>query len=303
MSAIFAIHGEVAALRPAKDQPKQPGRAQAMASFSSVRRSMSGFLILDGVAVIEIIGALSKDGYWGCSTVNAAFQLSETEADRSVKAILLLIDSPGGTVAGTADLADRVKDANAIKPVLAHIEDLGASAAYWVASQARRITANRTALVGSIGTYAEVFDTSKMYENAGVKVHVVASTPLKGALVDGSVVEDVHLREVRRVIEGMNAHFLAAIAKGRGRGREWANEQATAQVWLAADAKSRGLIDGIEAWDAAVKNASKLTPGMPTASVQRAKIAMALDADAAGDTLPASTRERMRLALELDAAQ
>src|SRR6185436_13049667 len=136
-------------------------------------------------------------------------------ADPSIKTILLLIDSPGGTIAGTAELADSVAAANKIKPVIAHADDQMASAAYWIASQCRMITSNRTALVGSIGTYVEVYDTSKMYENAGVKVHMISTGPHKGALVDGTPVTDDQLAEVQKLVDSLNRHFLAAVSAGR----------------------------------------------------------------------------------------
>jgi len=108
------------------------------------------------VALIELSGPLMKhqSSLGGTSTIDARRQVREATAAERIRAILLAIESPGGTIAGTAELADEVSKAATIKPVHAFIEDLGASAAYWVASQASWITVNASGLVGSIGSYA-----------------------------------------------------------------------------------------------------------------------------------------------------
>ena len=102
---------------------------------------------------------------------------------------MLHVDSPGGHVAGVQALADTIFQARKLKPLHAHIEDLGASAAYWLASQANTVTANSTAEVGSIGTMAVVHDSSGAAAKAGIKVYVVSSAPAAGI---GSWQVDIH---------------------------------------------------------------------------------------------------------------
>ena len=82
--------------------------------------------------------------------------VEQAAEDPVVAAILLRVDSPGGTVAGVSDLAEAVYAARKVKPVSAYISDLGASAAYYIASQAQRLYADSDALVGSIGVYSVV---------------------------------------------------------------------------------------------------------------------------------------------------
>jgi protease-4 len=130
------------------------------------------------VAVISLTGKLMKQQAsmgGGTSTVQARRDIRAAASDPDIGAILLRIDSPGGTAAGTKELADEITAAKTKKPVWAYVEDMAASAAYWAASQASRIIANETALVGSIGTYGVVQDTSGMAAMEGVKVHVIRS--------------------------------------------------------------------------------------------------------------------------------
>ena len=136
------------------------------------------------IAMLHATGTLTKYGTsYGdeCSTVALRRQVRQCMDDELVKGVLLRIESPGGTCAGTQELADDLKALAAKKPVYAWCEDLCASAAYWIASQCTKVFANATALVGCIGTYAVVQDCSKMAEKLGIKVHVVKAGEFKGA--------------------------------------------------------------------------------------------------------------------------
>ena len=213
------------------------------------------YVVQDGVGVARIDGAMAKfDGkYTEANTVRIRQAVRQASADPDVGALVLRIDSPGGNVAGTAELAADVKaaaDAKPDKPVWAYIEDLGASAAYWVASQADKIFANEMALIGSIGTYAVVDDASKAYEMAGIKTHVISTGPYKGSLIEGSEVLPEHLNEVREIVEGFNSHFLAAVSAGRGMDRKALGAVTDGRVWIASEAKRLGLVDQVTTWDA-----------------------------------------------------
>src|SRR5690606_13420747 len=157
------------------------------------------YAVHNGIAVINIAGPMMKGGssFGGASTVRTRRDIRQAVADDAVSGIMLHIDTPGGTVAGAADLAAEVREARRKKPVRAHISDLGASAAYWIASQAESITANETALIGSIGAVAVVQDTSGMAEKAGITVHVLSTGKHKGAFAPGSKVTEEQLAEVQ----------------------------------------------------------------------------------------------------------
>jgi signal peptide peptidase SppA len=213
----------------------------------------------NGVAVIELEGPLMKlqSKYGGSSTLAARSMIRHAVKDSSVRVIMLHIDSPGGTVAGTHDLAQEVSAANKTKPVYAHIDDLGASAAYWVASQAQRITANATAMVGSIGTYAVVHDMSGMAEMEGIKVHVISTGEFKGMGIPGTVVTDKQLAYMQERIDGLNEHFLKGVTTGRGMPRSQLNDIADGRVFIALKAMGLGLIDAVSSFDQAYATAVK----------------------------------------------
>ncbi len=209
----------------------------------------------DGIATIEIVGTMTKFGSSFSSTPGSVAlrkEIREVTANDAVRGIFLLIDSPGGSVAGTADLAQEVARARAMKPVTAFVQDLGASAAFWVASQATRVVANDSALVGSIGAFTVLSDFSKMFEEAGVKVRVIRSGEFKGAGVPGTEITDAQLAEFQRVIDSLGDLFVAAVAKGRGMGIKMASKLADGRIHVASAALSLKLIDAVETFDEAM---------------------------------------------------
>jgi len=209
----------------------------------------------EGVGVLPLHGPSMKarSKYGGYSTVDARRQLRAMAADDRVGAILLHVDSPGGHVAGTKELADEVAAVDAVKPVHAYLEDAGASAAYWVASQARTIAANAMAMVGSLGTFTVLYDLSKSAEMDGVQVHVVSTGERKGASAPGTPVTDGDLVEAQRLVDGFDAFFRAAVRDGRELGVKEAGAIWTGSVWLGGEAKGLGLVDRVETLDATVE--------------------------------------------------
>ncbi|MGE0191179.1 MAG: S49 family peptidase [Planctomycetota bacterium] len=216
---------------------------------------LSYFVTQEGVGILPLHGPSMKarSKYGGYSTVDARRQLRAMAADERVGAILLHIDSPGGHVAGTKELADDVAAVGEAKPVHAYIEDAGASAAYWVASQAKTVTANAMAMVGSLGTFTVLYDLSKMAEMEGVQVHVVSTGERKGAAAPGTPVTDEDLAEAQRLVDGFDAFFRAGVRDGRELGAKESSAIWTGGVWLAAEAKGLGLVDRVESLDAAVE--------------------------------------------------
>ena len=212
-----------------------------------------------GTAILSMAGPLTKKAtsaqslFGGTSTIETQRALREAVKDPEVKRIALHIDSPGGQVSGTADLADAVAKANKSKPVMAYISDMGASAAYWIASQASAIYANTTAMVGSIGVFTVINDMSQAAAEQGVKVHVVRAGKFKGSATPGTEVTESQLAEFQREIDAIAKVFIGAVAKGRGISQDAAASLADGRVHIGASAKKMGLIDGVMGFEDAVK--------------------------------------------------
>lgn len=207
------------------------------------------------IAVIPISGTLMKAESSlmdSTSSVYARMQIRAALRNPDISGILLLIDSPGGTVAGTADLADEVFRANMVKPVHAFIEDLGASAAYWVASQAGFVSINRTGAAGGIGVFGAVVDRSRQFENLGVHVYTVKAGAYKGMGQPGTPVTKEELDIRQAAVDTYYGQFVQAVSAGRKITTDRAQGLADGRLHIGQQAVSLGLVDAVSTLDDAV---------------------------------------------------
>ncbi len=230
LSDIFAYHGDPQAATAVRDgQQTRPQRKGA-------------------TAIVHIQGSLDREGTRGTSTEVAAELIKSAAADSAVDRILLRVNSPGGKVAGTSDLVDTIARARD-KPILAYVQDQGTSAAYWIASQAKHIWANRTAIVGGIGIYSAIADASEMFNRMGVKVVTIRTGAHKGVGTFGTSISDEQQVELQRVVDSLNEQFLTGVSAGRRMSIDKVRELADGRVWTAPEAMKLGLIDGIGSFD------------------------------------------------------
>lgn len=217
---------------------------------SEYETTTSSTIDSSSIAVIHLSGTLTKAGCsidGSSSMVAVRHQIRNATRDTAISGILLVVDSPGGTVAGTEDLSDEVYKARQEKPVYAVIEDLGASAAYWVASQSTKVfAANKTTLVGSIGTFMAIYDMSKNFDKEGVKAIVVKAGEFKGAGTLGTEVTDAQVNEHQKIVDGLQDQFTAHVQRGRGFSLDYTKSLVTGLVYTAEQALSMKLVDGIQ---------------------------------------------------------
>jgi signal peptide peptidase SppA len=231
------------------------------------------------IAIVDIRGTMTKAGssLGGGGTVEARRAIRQANADPSVSSIILRFDSPGGTVSGTADLAAEVQKTT--KPTIAFVEDLCCSAAMWVASQCDEVYANNaTAMIGSIGTFMGLYDISKALENEGIKAVVVKAGEFKGGGFPGMEITEGQIAEWQKQIDAIQAEFTAGIAKGRKLSTEQAQKLVTGLTYVATEAQSLKLIDGIKSFDEIVTGLrsrspqtgrAKMTDSAPTAATYK----------------------------------
>lgn len=228
-----------------------PNHFNQVAQALSERKAKAGSsaTISGGMAVVPIVGPMLKGdgtGLWGATdTVFLRYEFARIAADPSISHVVLLIDSPGGEVAGTADLAFDIAKLNQTKPVYTLIEDLGASAAYWAASQASFIAATPTSEIGSLGVYSVLVDMSEMAKQMGVRVHVVSTGSRKGAFTPGLPISEADLAYAQERVDTINDFFLADVAKGRGMKASTVRDLADGSVMIASKALDKGLIDKV----------------------------------------------------------
>ena len=210
------------------------------------------YTIEDGVAVIPVKGVLSVDpSYYaklfGYATAFADIRRMAIEAmnDQAVEKILLDIDSPGGTVAGTKGTATVLNTVGKAKPLYAWTSNAMTSAAYWLGSTARKIGAEATAQIGSIGVIATMMDISKMAERFGVKVNIIKTGKWKAAGHPFRPMSDDEKDYFQDHVDNVLGIFIRDVARFRGIDAEAAAIMSDdARVYLAGAAQENGLIDG-----------------------------------------------------------
>lgn len=176
------------------------------------------------VMVLPVYGVISNRAYMvknssgpsGTSAEILSQLFNKALGDPNIKAIVLDVNSPGGTVGGVEELSAEIFNARGKKPIIAQVNSFAASAAYWVGSAADEIVVTPTGEVGSIGVWALHEDWSKNLENEGVKPTLVSAGKFK---VEGNPYEPLS-EEARAAIQAdVSAYydmFTAAVARNRG---------------------------------------------------------------------------------------
>lgn len=176
----------------------------------------------DGIAIVPVHGTIAPrmnlvtalSG--GVSADILRSQILRLAEDDAVKAIILDIDSPGGSAYGIPELGEAVMSARARKPVVAVANPIALSAAYWIASQASEIVAGPLAEVGSIGVFMLHQDQSEFLAKAGIKTTLIRSVPHKAAGNPFEPLADEEREELQRVVNLIDADFHRAVGRGRG---------------------------------------------------------------------------------------
>lgn len=206
------------------------------------------------LAVYNISGVMMKSAMFSdeMSTAQMAQAIDKGRCDPNEAGAMFVFDTPGGTVAGTSDLAQAIARYCTEKPGMGYVQDLCASAGYWSASACPVLYANHgTALVGSIGTFMGLYDFSGMLGQAGVKAKVYKSGPLKGAGFPGAEITPEQDAGFQSLVNDIQEHFAASVQTARNLSPEQMAAATTGSVFTAATALKMGLIDGIKSFDQA----------------------------------------------------
>ena len=203
------------------------------------------------IAVLDIMGTISEnDGY----TYDQQYLLDSIDTmmeDDSNKALLLHIDTPGGTVYETDELYLKIMEYKAYtnRPVYAAVENYAASGGYYVACAADAIYANRNATTGSIGVImGEFLDLSELLDNIGVAVSYVATGPNKAMGNSYEPLTDEQRAIYQEICDESFDQFVGIIAEGRNMNEADVRVLADGRVYTAKQAVANGLIDGIESF-------------------------------------------------------
>lgn len=212
-----------------------------------------GYEIKDGVAILPIEGVLAKRmNLFSQISGGTSMQLIEKDfkealADPQVNSIILAIDSPGGTVDGTQQLASEIYKARGEKPIVAHVDGLMGSAAYWIGSASDEIyISGDTAQVGSIGVVATHVDVSKAEERMGYKTTEITAGKYKRIASEYAPLSDEGKATIQDIVDHIYSVFVGEVAKHRRVSIDTVVEKmADGRIFLGQKAIEAGLADGM----------------------------------------------------------
>lgn len=250
------------ALERSANPDAQPYAAISAGPVADAERDGLPVMVRDNVAIIPVRGIMLKSYPWPSSYVSSTAHVRAAvraaRLDASIDHIVILSDTPGGDVRGMHELTDEITAAAQDKNVVVQIEGQLASAGYHIATPATAIYAShRMNTVGSIGVRTVLWDSSKMYDNAGIKVIKVDTGEHKSTGLEGVPVTEAQQAEVQRVVDQLYSEFLAVIIAGRGIDEKTLKPLADGRSWFAHEAEGFGLIDGIQSLETTLNSLTK----------------------------------------------
>ena len=202
--------------------------------------------IVDGVGIVPIVGVIGKglsplEKMMGAVDVNdVSAAIDSFASNPEVEKVALQISSPGGTVTGVEELANKVR--NLEKPTLAYTDSDMASAAYWIGSAADRVVASPSSTVGSIGVYMAIPDYSEAAKMQGIKMVVIKSGKFKGAGIEGTSLDEDQMDNLQASVDTIHAEFKEAVNMKRKMVKAEAME---GQTFSGKQAAAQGLVTGL----------------------------------------------------------
>lgn len=210
---------------------------------------------IGNVSLIRIGGVITKNPsfftrwFGDTSTLEVEAAVKRAASDPEVRTILFQIDSPGGSVDGLAELGDTIFAARDRKQVIAQVTGMAASAAYYLASQADKVYAQRMDLIGSIGTRLMLYDFSRLFANEGIEAVPIDTGEHKSAGAMGTEITESQRAEFQKIVNLYFEDFLKVVRRGRDIGSAALQKIADGRLFGAVEARGLGLIDGVRTMD------------------------------------------------------
>ena len=226
-------------------------------------RSNLSTVVKPAVAILPIIGAIkgaSASDFMPSGIEGISLSLERLAKNKSVKAVVLRVNSPGGTVGASQELFQAVEafKKTSKKPVVVSILDVGASGAYWVSLAADKILANPGSMVGSLGVITQSPDFTQIYERYGIGNRTFKAGKHKDLLNPWRKLNHEEEVIIQTMLDDIHHQFMSALVKKRGFSKKKAQKLADGRIFTGLQAKQKGLIDGVGNLSDAINLAAQL---------------------------------------------
>lgn len=212
------------------------------------------------VALIDIKGLIAEDaGYGGTTPRGFIDLLRRAETDPSIKAVVVRINSGGGSPAAAEEMYGAiVRLRQQGKPVVVSMADVAASAAYYISAAADRIVANPSTTTGSIGVISQNFVLADLLADVGVSVETIVSGSYKDAPSMYRSMTEQEREYMQALVDDVLETFIDAVAEGRGLDAEYVRSLADGRVFTGRQAQELGLVDQLGGLEDAIMLAGSL---------------------------------------------
>ena len=232
---------------------RQIGLAAYMKSLPRLNLTAS-----NKVAIVYAEGDI-VDGEGDNDQVGGAKYAKELRAlrqDPSVKAIVLRVNSPGGSATASEAIQREVRLAKQVKPVIVSMGTYAASGGYWISAYSNKIFAEPTTVTGSIGVFGIQFDIQKLANDHGITFDSVKTGKFADSLTISRPKTPEELEVVQNIVDWEYDQFIAKVAEGRHLKPDFVREIAQGRVWSGSEAKKLGLVDELGSLADAVREAA-----------------------------------------------
>lgn len=213
----------------------------------------------DRIAVVyaegDIVDGEGQTGEIG--STNFSRELRRLRHDSSVKAVVLRVNSPGGSASASEVIQREVRLMKQTKPIVVSMGSYAASGGYWISTYGDRIFAEPMTITGSIGVFGMQFDVQKLAGNFGITFDRVKTGKYADALTIARPKTPEELAILQNMVDWIYEQFIGKVSESRNLKREQVEEIAQGRVWSGTEAKKIGLVDEIGGLDAAIAYAVK----------------------------------------------
>jgi len=203
------------------------------------------------VAVVDIEGIIS-------GSRDIIDKIHSLRDDDAVRAIVLRIDSPGGTVGPAQEIYEELIKLKDLKPVVTSMGAVAASGGYYIAAGTQKIFANPGTITGSIGVLVEVANFEELLDKVGLRSNVIKSGTYKDTLSPTRTMQDDERALVQAVVDDIHAQFVQAVAEGRDMQPEQVMGLADGRIFSGRQALQAGLVDELGNLYDAIKAAGEM---------------------------------------------
>lgn len=226
--------------------PDGPGGAEQANGGSSSSRGKIALVYAEG----EIVDGDGGPGEIGGARY--AREIRQLRQDTSVKAIVLRINSPGGSATASEAIQRELRLARAAKPVIVSMGDYAASGGYWIAAYGDRIFAQPSTITGSIGVFGVQFDIEKLAKDFGITFDRVKTGQFADTATISRAKTPAELAMVQKLVDWIYGEFIRKVAEGRKLPAATVEEIAQGRVWSGTEARKLGLVDELGGLSAAL---------------------------------------------------